>query len=831
MSSPNLRELFFQMPELDVEETETHRCATCSEITYEKFRATNPLAELTNPKTVTIGSFSSVAKSAFGGCWVCRIILRQISQTATSLPATLLLHNIATIGLRLSLDDELSVRCYDKDGYSYVLNDISADVIDLMDGEWDDERGAWTSKLCGRELDWTFDEDSFPPTLTDCGELKSGLGLTRFTDVADSNRLILNPDVDNGRLLAISWLSNCCKTHKSCPQVSELPELPTRVLDVGEVGKSHSSRLIMSNGLRAEYVTLSHCWGKTHHTMSLTHDNLESTMAGVEDSEMPKTFQEAIMIVRGLGQRYLWIDSMCIIQPTSDDNSDWEKEGGRMGDIYRNSTLTIAASGANDNTEGCLFGKSASQFDVHPVPLFQQSIHRNWDEFSKMMGRDPEWFPVMHPKPASWLHHVQNSPLNSRAWVLQERILSPRILHCTMQGFFWECSELRASEYEPLGSSFDYFYRDHGLLNIRKLLTCEKEQILGSCWRKIVERYCQLGLSVSSDRLPALAGLARVIQGHTNDQYIAGHWKSSLLSSLLWFRLASPAEDEEQKRQKAPSWSWASISGEVKFTSLETDDYPSRRPKDFNLTAELMDVTAEPLGTNQLCWISSSKLILRGHLRDGVSVGGLPRFEARSITPQASWRGYKPMGSEVGQLGAIEISSESDFIPVAADESKLNPRPRDDGLSKADDESLGSSTTYMQRGEVGEPEIDMAPLALDHEKFQAATKEYMETITSSQQWNDLQKAGKLEEEEEAARPTGELIQVTYDDSKEEPDSSEGVALFEMLRSTDDTSGKPFSEGLVLRQVGSENTYMRIGYFRSGHSSIFNNALRVDVVLV
>ena len=159
-----------------------------------------------------------------------------------------------------------------------------------------------------------------------------------------------------------------------------------------------------------------------------------------------------------------------------------------MGDIYRNSTFNIAASSATNNTEGCLFRKAASKFDVHPVPLFARAVQRNWDEFSKVIGHDQNWFPMMMPQPASWLNQVQNSPLNARAWVLQERMLCPRILHCTVQGFFWEFSELRASEYEPIGCKFYYFFRDHGLLNANKLLTADNKTILGKHWRKIMER-------------------------------------------------------------------------------------------------------------------------------------------------------------------------------------------------------------------------------------------------------------------------------------------------------------------------------------------------------
>jgi len=133
-----------------------------------------------------------------------------------------------------------------------------------------------------------------------------------------------------------------------------------------------------------------------------------------------------------------------------------------MGEYYSRSLLNLAASAGLNNMEGLLHARPGSQFDVEPFPLFEKPVHREWDEFSKIMKRDPNWLPIMQPKPASWLQHVQGSPLSSRAWVLQERLLAPRTLHCTAQGFFWECSGLRASEFEPLGCSLDYSIRDHG---------------------------------------------------------------------------------------------------------------------------------------------------------------------------------------------------------------------------------------------------------------------------------------------------------------------------------------------------------------------------------
>jgi hypothetical protein len=167
MSSPSFSDLYWQLPELVVQETECHRCDVCSGTTYEKFRAEDALAEFSKPKIVLIGSFLYVSKSAFAGCWVCRLLLRQISQTATTLQATFNLYSIAMIGLRLNLDDELSVYIYDESGHLMQLNDLQAGVIDLRDGEWSETFRVEDAMEEKARLEWDF--DIFPPGLHDCG--------------------------------------------------------------------------------------------------------------------------------------------------------------------------------------------------------------------------------------------------------------------------------------------------------------------------------------------------------------------------------------------------------------------------------------------------------------------------------------------------------------------------------------------------------------------------------------------------------------------------------------------------------------------------------------
>jgi len=139
----------------------------------------------------------------------------------------------------------------------------------------------------------------------------------------------------------MAWV-NECNTHHDCQQ--EPRPLPLRVLDLS----SGRINLHETSGELGAYITLSHCWGSSKQ-FTTTKTTLASRKAGIDYELLPKTYQDAIFITRLLGIRYLWIDSLCICQ---DDNGDWQRESAKMGLVYSNAYLTIAAASAKDSSVG-----------------------------------------------------------------------------------------------------------------------------------------------------------------------------------------------------------------------------------------------------------------------------------------------------------------------------------------------------------------------------------------------------------------------------------------------------------------------------------------------
>jgi hypothetical protein len=231
--------------------------------------------------------------------------------------------------------------------------------------------------------------------------------------------------------VAMGWLEKCLKTHTTCGRARTTNWKPTRLLDVG----NRESKFIRLSETVEEapilpYVTLSHCWGGIE-IKRLLRDDRADMLNNIRIDELPKTFQDAIAITRRLGVRYLWIDSLCIVQ---DSTEDWARESSMMGQVYQNGFCNIAATGAEDGRVGCFLKR-----DVALVQKFSFRIHTPIPKF----GLKPGLYDMV-PRDL-WSDGLWNAALNKRAWVAQERILAPRILHFSATQLYWECNELVSS--------------------------------------------------------------------------------------------------------------------------------------------------------------------------------------------------------------------------------------------------------------------------------------------------------------------------------------------------------------------------------------------------
>lgn len=169
-----------------------------------------------------------------------------------------------------------------------------------------------------------------------------------------------------------------------------------------------------------KYATLSHCWGSGEN-LKLTISVLHAFQSTSPYDELCKTFQDAIFIASSLEIEYLWIDSLCIIQ---DDEEDWRQEPLLMSMVYGNSYLNIAAAGASDGTQGCFFENDPKRVNRLQVETMQNGKRQLYDCIPTRIYR----------------YCVSATPLSSRAWTLQERLLAPRNLHFSRAQILWECN-------------------------------------------------------------------------------------------------------------------------------------------------------------------------------------------------------------------------------------------------------------------------------------------------------------------------------------------------------------------------------------------------------
>ncbi|KAL2072032.1 hypothetical protein VTL71DRAFT_11375 [Oculimacula yallundae] len=385
-----------------------------------------------------------------------------------------------------------------------------------------------------------------------------------------------------------AWLNICRETHSTCSHGSTI--LPTRVVDVGEPDGRSPCRLYETKGESVPYIALSHCWGPPEiadQMYKTTEATLDINKIELPWSKLSKTFQEAITLTRQLGIRYIWIDSLCIIQG---DATDWNAEAARMGDIYKNAYVTLAATASSSGSGGLLVQQECDSFDItvlengasNLVPLKAWLIPKN-----RYRGENEA---------------LVSDPLSLRAWAFQERLLSRRIVHFCSNELIWECKT-------------DHVCRHGGSARVAKsprtmfndLVSQKSLATDGKRWSDIVEWYTSLLLTYEQDRLPALSGIAAQLFNSSN--YLAGLSKEDLLFGLCWRVDDKKRLQVVSKLTGAPSWSWASVNSPVSW--LDTGYKPEMESDTLVIAVSCQPDDKNPYGT-----LSTGSLVLSGRTLD-----------------------------------------------------------------------------------------------------------------------------------------------------------------------------------------------------------------------
>ncbi|KAH8763183.1 heterokaryon incompatibility protein-domain-containing protein, partial [Diaporthe sp. PMI_573] len=334
--------------------------------------------------------------------------------------------------------------------------------------------------------------------------------------------------------MARHWYHQCL-SHSTCRNWREDSRgLPTRLVRVwrpdNESPDFISAELCETSHLplSTAYATLSHRWGDNQ-IFQLRQSSIEKLRQSIPFNELPRVFQDAMYTTIELGINYIWVDSLCIIQ---DLKEDWNHEAKRMGDVYQYAACNIAATGYQHSSIG----------------LFAERNALTTTSFEGLYIRGSR---------GAFYSAVGLSILNSRAWVAQERALSPGIVYFTPQMMWWECNHLVANEVFPTGSIYGTNEEWLKTCSIRSLTVESEPEDIYAFWRKFISLYAGYKLTYEKDRFPAAAGIARTLDELTNDNFVAGFWEGDLIRSLI-LTPRGRIEDVPTK-QRASSWSWASL--------------------------------------------------------------------------------------------------------------------------------------------------------------------------------------------------------------------------------------------------------------------------------
>ncbi|CAO2655398.1 Nn.00g104620.m01.CDS01 [Neocucurbitaria sp. VM-36] len=391
--------------------------------------------------------------------------------------------------------------------------------------------------------------------------------------------------------LVKSWLNNCDHNHGSAcnhPRSGKRAEngIHLTLIDVKE-------ECLIPASSDAKYFALSYVWGRVemHKTLRSNYEarNQPGALAAIQ---FPKTIRNAMEFVQSLGERYLWIDAICLVQ---DDEDEMTRQVLNMDIIYGQAFATIVAlegTDANAGLAGVRAGTRKPQ-KITTLSISNKSVDLDDDPDSK----DKETIHlVATPRPLYLALEI--SQWNSRGWIVQEHLLSRRCLYFASDAVYFQCGQETISE-GGANEAFDAFLFDKTALSDNQILekANRNNPLLGLdvfynltlheriadafiAYTKLVETYSQRNLTFKSDILKAFAGMFAVLEEHFQGTVVHGLPAAVISHALLWSPGARlPRRNTSSSTNLSlptdhpdplfPSWSWVGWDGPVEYRLFE----------------------------------------------------------------------------------------------------------------------------------------------------------------------------------------------------------------------------------------------------------------------
>lgn len=367
------------------------------------------------------------------------------------------------------------------------------------------------------------------------------------------------------------WLHLCETEHEHVSKGGS-GEMVIRLIDV------HQRCLIGWSGPASQaprFVALSYCWGEVGRKVTLNmHCLKEAEEKGFFDRPLDQTVQDAMTVVLKLGERYLWVDALCIIQ---DSKEDKKMQLPQMQNIYGCAVLTIVAAcgedcdaglpGVGPNTrQGCAFSVNLKDIRITPRCFVDVRHFSGYTEFHE--------------------NGLDGAPWQGRAWTFQEAYLSRRALVFTQTQVYWECERCTWCEETCFESSSIDFRGFRGVMDptpediwrekmARKAYDANNDfegpqKPIRNSYSTIIKEFTKRDLRYDADVIDACSGVLSSIQEREQSGFLFGlrekHFGNDLLFNFL--QSTKPRFGKQRPAEAGfPSWSWAFWRGPIEIAN------------------------------------------------------------------------------------------------------------------------------------------------------------------------------------------------------------------------------------------------------------------------